>query len=114
MSAAFSGWTMPITLVVIKQRIIEGFNKDVGSNKTFNGTIQPLSPKQLILKPEGERAWEWIMIHCETGELLLDDGDRIVYNGKTYKVMGNNDYSLNNFNEYHLVRDYEAKPFEQC
>lgn len=74
---------------------------------TFKGTIQPLSPKLIALKPEGQRAWEWLQIHCFSGPLNLRNNDQIIYNGKDYKIMGINDYSLNGFIEYHAIEDYQ-------
>ena len=108
MRAAFAGWFMPINLIRISQSVEDdGFVTVTESSITFKGTIQPLSPKQLMLKPEGERAWDWLQIHCLTGTLNLTTSDRISYNSKKYKVMAVNDYSLNNYIEYHLVRDYQ-------
>lgn len=107
MHAAFAGWFMPISLKVITQTIVDGFNVDSEKTITFKGTIQPLSPKQIALKPEGQRAWKWLQIHCEGSQPILTTNDRIVYNGEKFKVMGDLDYRLNNFSEYHCVKDYE-------
>lgn len=76
----------------------------------FNGVVQPLSPKLIALKPEGQRAWDWLQIHCFSGSLNLDVNDQIIYNQKDYKVMGVNDYTLDNFIEYHVIRDYQDPP----
>lgn len=77
---------------------------------TFRGVIQPLQPKTIALKPEGQRAWEWLQIHCFSGPLNLDDDDQIIWQGRNYKVMGVYNYELNGYIEYHLVRDYQNKP----
>lgn len=108
MGAAFAGWTKKISLVVIQQHIVNGFNQDYECSITFSGTIQPLTAKQLMLKPEGQRAWSWLQIHSLAGELNLNTEDRIIYNGVRYKVMGIWDYSLNNYIEYHVVRDFQT------
>ncbi len=107
MGAAFAGWMKPITLIRITQSITDGLVTDNEASITFQGTIQPLSPRMIALKPEGQRAWEWLQIHAFAGSLNLDDNDRISYNDKRFKVMATNDYSLNNYIEYHVVRDYE-------
>lgn len=107
MNAAFSGWMKKISLVVITQQQINGFMKDIESAVTFQGTIQPFSDKQLMLKPEGERAWMWYQIHAIAGQLNLDTNDKIIYDGVRYKVMALRDYSLNNYIEYHVIRDYQ-------
>lgn len=109
MRAAFSGWAKTITLTKRTQGVANnGIVYDIDVNFTFKGTIQPLSPKSIILKPEGQRAWEWLQIHALAGSLNLNVNDQIVYNGRVFKVMAQNDYSLNNYIEYHVVRDYQA------
>lgn len=110
MGAAFGGWTNKITLRRIAQAVDnDGFVQETSTDFSFEGTIQPLSPKQIALKPEGQRAWQWLQIHCMRGGAdTLEPNDKIIYSGKTFKVMGQNDYSLNNFIEYHLVEDYQA------
>lgn len=78
MSAAFSGWQKSITLLRIVQTVSDGgFVTDTPTSVTFQGTIQPLSPKLIVLKPEGQRAWEWLQIHAFAGSLNLDNNDRI-------------------------------------
>lgn len=106
MSAAFEGWMIPITLQKIMQEVIDGFVQDETIDITFNGTVQPLSPDAIKLKPEGQRSWEWLQIHCFSGAQNLVTNDRVLYNGKPFKIMAVLDYSLNNYIEYHLVKDY--------
>lgn len=106
MATTLSGWKVPLELVKITQSIDEG---DVTLNERkiqFEGVWQPLKDKQLALKPEGQRSWEWIWIHAVAGSLNLNTADKVIFNNKRYKVMGLKDYSLNGFIEYELVRDY--------
>lgn len=107
MGAALSGWSTPITLIVITQEIIDGFVTNFEKKVSFKGVIQPLSPRKLELKPEGQRTWKWLQIHCLSGSLKLKAGDKILYAGERFKLMADNDFSLNNFNEYHVVKDYQ-------
>lgn len=133
---AFNGWASNITLYKRTQVIIDGLVRygampsrwdepneyyDTQGVKwdspippvtkiSFRGVIQPLSPKQIALKPEGQRAWEWLQIHCLSGSLNLTTNDQIIYNGQDYKIMATNDYSLNGYIEYHLIRDYQNPP----
>lgn len=138
MGNAFAGWASPITVYKRTQDVIDALvtygapsqwdqpeqNYDVEETTfdtpippitaiTFNGIIQPLSPKLIALKPEGQRAWEWLQIHCLSGSLDLDTNDIIIYNQKNFKVMGVNNYGLDNFIEYHLIRDYQDPPAPQ-
>lgn len=136
MGAAFAGWQSPIVVYKRTQLVLDGLVRygalpsrwdrpdefydtqgEVWDSPIppvtqigFNGVIQPLSPKNIALKPEGQRAWEWLQIHCLAGALNLTTNDQIIYLGLDYKVMAVNDYSLNNYIEYHIIRDYQDPP----
>lgn len=105
-SAALSGWTVPITMKRITQIIVEGLVQDIFENISFEGVIQPLSPSKVALKPEGERTWNWLQIHSFKGPLNVTLTDLVEYNGVRYKVMAQNDYTLNSYVEYHVVQDF--------
>ena len=106
---ALRGWQNNITLETVVDNINnDGLNVPIRTQVTFKGTIQPLSPEQIQLKPEGQRAWRWLQIHAVAGTLNLDVNDIVVYDSIDYKVMGINDYSLSNFIEYHVVKDYQT------
>ena len=107
-NAAFSGWFSRITLL----KNIDEVNNGIVTKKkipiSFYGTIQPLSAREISLKPEGQRSWTWLQIHCKAQATLLIPGDQITYSGDIFKVMGLKDYSLNGYVEYHLARDYQT------
>ena len=103
---ALDCWESPITLVRVTQSIVDFETVNVETETTFQGVVQPLTAEALRLKPLESRSWEWLMIHTRTSA-ELNTNDLIRYNGKTYKVMFEKDYSLNGYFEYHLVKDYE-------
>lgn len=107
LSGAFAGWTSRITLNARIQRVRDGLVCHIDNKVSFNGMIQPLSEKKIQLKPEGQRAWKWLQIHCLSTSLDLDVNDIIEYNGRKFKIMADNDYSLNGFIEYHAAEDYQ-------
>lgn len=107
-SAAFGNWGVSLLLVRITQQIVDGFVRDISQEIPFHGVVQPLSPKQLMLKPEGERAWTWLQIHVQASSpVKLTPNDRIMYNCRKYKIMARLDYSANNYVEYHAVEDFQ-------
>ena len=108
-SAALNGWMKRITLQKRTQSV-DTYGDVTFTNVDFSfmGTIQPLSPKQIELKPEGQRAWTWLQIHMQTGSFKLNVNDQIVINGTIYKVMALKDYSQSGYIEYHAV--YEFQP----
>ena len=71
------------------------------------GVWQPLRDEQLQFKPEGQRSWSWYWIHAKAGTLNLQTQDKIIFQGKRYKVMSVKDYSLNGYIEYQVVLDYQ-------
>jgi len=75
-------------------------------NVTFHGVIQPLSGRQIEMKPEGQRQWNWIMVHSDL-TLKLEIDDIIIYLGKQYRVQNSKDYSLYKYFYYELVEDWE-------
>lgn len=113
-SAAFAGWTSRITLIKRVESVVDGFVENTDMPISFYGTIQPLSPREIELKPEGQRSFTWLQIHCRAQALTLIPHDRITYQGKWYKVMAIKDYSLNNYVEYHLVQDYQDRGGAPC
>ncbi|MCK5591648.1 MAG: hypothetical protein KAI72_06810 [Candidatus Pacebacteria bacterium] len=109
-NCAFAGWQTNISVLVITQEIIDGFATDFEKTIEFKGVIQPLSPRKIMLKPEGQRAFEWLQVFCASMTLILKPNDKIIYNEKRYKLMADNDYSQSNFKEYHIIRDYMESP----
>lgn len=107
-NAAFSGWGVTLLLVRITQQIVDGFVHDIPQQIPFHGVVQPLSPKQLMLKPEGERAWTWLQIHMQASSpVKLAPNDRIMYNDRKYKIMARLDYTADNYVELHATEDYQ-------
>ena len=107
-SDALNGWENRITLVVRKQTVNEyGRVTTDPQPVTFKGVIQPLNPQQIMLKPEGQRAWQWLQIHAVSGTLNLNVNDQIVFNNVVYKVMNVSNFDLNGYIEYHAVNDYQ-------
>lgn len=71
----------------------------------FRGTIQPFTERQIFLKPEGQRAWTWFLLHSDP-VLTLNVDDVVLWKGKQTRVMARRDYKLYGYVEYHLVQDW--------
>lgn len=104
---AISSWMDKLTIGYVTQTWSDGDNTETIIQRTANGTIQPLGSKQIALKPEGERAWQYYQIHWTNTSLIFDINNKIYVDGVRYKVMAVNDYSRNGYMEYHIVKDYE-------
>lgn len=104
-SGALKDYFQPMTFTKV-QKSVAGFqNVEQPLPINFWGVIQPLSERQLVLKPEGERAWTWLMLHAEPS-LTLQVDDVLVYLGKQTRVAARKDFSLYGYVEYQLVQDW--------
>lgn len=104
-SGALMDWLQPMIFTLIS-KAIKGFQvKETPTIYSFMGVWQPFSVRQLEMKPRGQRAWSWYMLHALPG-LLLKADDVVAYDGVQYRVMQVNEYPLYGFNEFHLVEDY--------
>lgn len=110
MSATLSGWEVPLTLVKVTQDVQDGFLFTTETEINFIGVWQPLRDERLELDPEGQRSWKYYWIHAKSGTLDLETADKIIFQGKQYKVVEKKDYSLNGFVEYQVCEDYEEIP----
>lgn len=106
MADTLTGWESNLTLVKIVQSIIDGDVVQTMQEIDFMGVWQPLKDEQLQFIPEGQRSWSWYWLHAKAGTLNLQTQDKIIFNGKRYKVMSVKDYSLNGYIEYQLVADF--------
>lgn len=105
MSDALLDWFQPITFGVVTT-VVDNFQSVQTQVQTsFQGVWQPFTDRQLLLKPEGQRAWSWFQIHADPS-LTLNVDSVIIYLGKQYRVMTHKDYSLYKYVEYHVIEDY--------
>lgn len=106
LTAVFQDWQIPLVFLRATNILSNFEYTKTFISQDFQGILQPLSPQQLELKPEGERNWQWFMIHTQT-QFEFGDDDRILYQNIRYKIMEKHQYILNGFFEYHIVKDYE-------
>lgn len=104
--SAFNGWESPITLIKLTSSLVDYQKVSVREEIKFKGVVQPLTPEALKLKPLESRSWKWLMIHSKAGAEIFTN-DLIEFDGEEFEVKFENDYKLNGFFEYHLVKNYE-------
>lgn len=105
MSGALTDYFMPITITRVS-KTVNGFQvKETPTTSDGRGVIQPFSAKQLAMKPEGQRAWNWFTLHCGPG-LVLQPDEVFTMLGVQYRVKGQSDYSLYGYVQYELIEDY--------
>lgn len=100
-------WFQLMTFGVITKTVVAFQLEEDVTNVSFHGVIQPLTGRQIAMKPEGQRQWDWIMVHSDLS-LKLEIDDIIIYLGKQYRVQNSKDYSLYKYFYYELVEDWEG------
>lgn len=104
-SGALFDWMQPMSFEKIV-KTVNGYQAvETPTVYNFQGFIQPLTERQLILKPEGERAWTWFTLHAQFS-LTLQVDDVVLWNSKQTRVMARKDYMLEGFVEYQIVQDW--------
>lgn len=103
---ALLSWFRPMVFGVVVQAIESFEVAETITSVNFKGVWQPLSAEQLKIKPEGERSWDWYMVHSDPS-LILQTQDKITYLGVIYKVMATKNYKEYGYNYYELIKDYQ-------
>lgn len=87
-------------------KTVIGFQaQEVPNPINFRGVVQPLTERQLLLKPEGQRAWTWMLLFSDP-VLTLQVDDVVVWNGKPTRIMGREDFALYGYVKYSMVQDW--------
>lgn len=90
------------------QKTVSGF--EVVENPTiivFRGMIQEEKPRELQMKPEGQRAWTWFRMHTDLA-VTLEVDEVVIWNGVQTRVMSKGDYSIYGYMTYELVQDWQG------
>lgn len=105
MTDVLTNFFQPMTFTQITKAIVNSLLTETQTQINTSGTRQALSPQQLALKPEGQRAWRWQQIHTWPNVILSPD-DIIIFGPKSYRVMAKIDHTEYGYLEYHVVEDY--------
>lgn len=105
-NSAMSNWYQPMTFGIVT-KAMSGFEVIEDMEEiNFQGVIQPLTGRRLMLKPEGQRAWNWQLLHADPS-LNLKVDSVVIYLGKQTRIMAKKDYKIYGYVEYELVQDWE-------
>ena len=104
-SGALTSYFQPMVFEPVG-KIVNGFQVvETGTPINFRGTVQPFTERQLLLKPEGQRAWTWLLIFSDP-VLTLQVDDVLKWNNIPTRIMARIDYGLYGYVEYHAVQDW--------
>lgn len=105
MTAALGAWSTNFKFECITKSI-ENFQ--VVERKRivdFKGVVVPLSPRQLEIKPEGQRAWRWLEIHAKNC-LAIKPDDEVIYKCVRYRVMAVHDWANYGYYRYEIAEAF--------
>lgn len=110
MGTALLDWFQLLTFGIITKTVVAFQVDETVTDISFWGLVQPLTGRQLSMKSEGQRKWNWISVYAQaapSGALLsLLPDDLIIFQGTQYRVAVRKDYALYSYTYYELVQDY--------
>lgn len=106
-SNTLEGWFQTLVIGILVKTIVDNRVYEETTNFEIRGVIQPLSPEQLEIKPEGERSWVWKMLHCQPS-LPVKTDDLVTIKGIRYRVNSLTGYDEYGYAMYELVQDYQT------
>lgn len=107
-SIAVMRWFQPMSFFrVTKTQEAYQTSEEMVETKTM-GTWQPLKPREIGYKPEGQRAFSWFRLHALPDFVLMDD-EVVIKDGVQFRVQGKWLWNEYGYVEYHLYEDYSGR-----
>lgn len=113
-NAALGSWQQPMVFGRVTKTTSGYQVVETEEPYSFRGVIQPLAPRQIAYKPEGQRAWTWLMLHADPS-LSLNVDDVVSYLGVQTRIMSRKNYTNYGYVYYELVQDWTGSgPTEEA
>jgi len=105
-SDALSNWFSQLKIGKITKTVVDFQLSESISYYDVLAVLQPFTTKQLQIKPEGQRSWQWYTLHIKAPgvEFCLDEVALI--KGKKHRIMQKFEWEDYGYIEYQLVEDY--------
>lgn len=109
MGETMTDWFQKMVFTQVVKSVVGFEVLEVPTSTTFWGVIMPLSPRDLKLLPEGQRAWTLYRLYAQPVlKLQVDDVITITsFNNKQTRVMSREDFSIYSYVTYTLCQDWE-------
>lgn len=104
-SNAVMAYFRPLILIFVQKTVVDFEIAEARRELRCSGSIQPFSSRELKIKPEGQRSWNWQMLHT-TPEVKLKNDMEFTSQGTRYRVMSQLAYQNFGYIQYELVQDY--------
>lgn len=90
-SDALFGLTDTAQFAIIRKEAVDGEVVETKADiEYFQGVLQPLPPRKLLIKPEGQRTWKWWTLWTE--QALALDNQIKDENGVLFRVLAVSDW----------------------
>lgn len=106
MDEAFWDWTNAVNFQVVQKAVADYEATEAPIIlESFDGVLEPVHPRALLVKPEGQRVWKWWQMwstkNLELNAIIQDQ------TGKQYRVMSTSDWNMGggNYKQYELVQN---------
>lgn len=104
---AMFDWFQPLVFSPIVKTIANFQVLETAAPVYFRGVVMPLSGRQLEIKPEAQRAWDWIIVFSQTA-LPLQPDDVIFFLEKQCRIMSQKSFALYGYFQYEMVQDWQG------
>lgn len=107
MSGTVQSYFRPLVLIFVLKSVADHEIAEARVKLKCMGTVQPFGPRELKIKAEGQRSWNWQMLHTQPNVALKND-EEFTIAGTRYRVMSNAAWSDYGYLMYELVQDYNG------
>lgn len=103
-SSVLNGCLDPMSFVIVTKAQDPVTMEIVNTTRsvTTMAVIQPLRTRELAMKPEGERSWQWYKIFA-LPDLMMKPSDQVTIGAETFRVMGSRNWSSKGYMYYEIV-----------
>jgi hypothetical protein len=110
MGGVLPGWQNLMTLKKVTDTIVDFENVKTTEDFRFEGVFQPMPPREIALKMEGQRDWKWWSLWTKLG-IEIFNGDIIEdFKGLRFRVMKKTDWAQGGYIKFDLVEKYIERP----
>ena len=106
MGEVLPSWFQTLTFDVISKSLVDYEVVETKTRITTRGVRQPMTAKDLAIKPEGQRAWKWETIHC-LPDVVLEVDDVIIFDNTRYRVKQRWDWREYGYVQYEICQAYQ-------
>lgn len=102
---ALDGWMQDMTIKLVTKTIVDYQVVETTTEQNILAVRQPYTTRQLMVRPEGQRAWQWEKLHVKHSDSFNLD-DIIYFGSKQYRIFGVNEWAQFGYIEYDVVQHY--------